>query len=120
VYVRHNKISENILFIFEYTEIVGMVQLLTILLLSNGPIKPKSEKDNTKIPVLPQTVISATILAIKLMNNICRLDLLMIQSVLNNSLLQDQIYHILNYIINYSIEYIESSDDIKELLHEVK
>jgi hypothetical protein len=32
--------------------------------------------------------------------------------------LLDQLYHILNYIINYSLEYLDSSDDIKELLHE--
>ena len=36
----------------------------------------------------------------------------------NNSLLQEQIYHIFNYVINYSLEYLESSDDVKELLHE--
>lgn len=28
-------------------------------------------------------------------------------------------YHMLNYIVNYSLEYSESSDDLKELLHEV-
>lgn len=95
------------------------MQLLTTLLLSNGPIKPKSEKDNTKTVVLPQTVVSASILGIKILNNIARLDLSMFQNVFNNSLQQDQIYHILNYIFNYSLEYIESADDIKELLHEV-
>jgi hypothetical protein len=40
--------------------------------------------------------------------------------VCNNSLVQDQMYHMLNYIVNYSLEYSESSDDLKELLHEVK
>jgi hypothetical protein len=43
----------------------------------------------------------------------------MFQFIFNNILLQEQIYHVFNYIINYSIEYLDTSDDIKELLHEV-
>jgi hypothetical protein len=73
------KISENILFVLEYTELIGIIQLLTTLLLSNGPVKPKTEKDNFKIPVLPQTVVSATILGIKILNNIARIDLILFQ-----------------------------------------
>lgn len=72
VYVKNSKISENILFVLEYTEIVGIVQLITTMLLSNGPVKEKSV-------VLPQTVVSATILGIKVLNNIARLDLSMFQ-----------------------------------------
>jgi hypothetical protein len=62
----------------EYTELVGIVQLLTTLLLSNGPVKPKNEKDGSKY-VLPLTVISASILGIKVLNNIARIDLYMFQ-----------------------------------------
>jgi hypothetical protein len=72
VYVKNTKISENILFVLEYTEMVGIVQLITTMLLSNGPVKEKSV-------VLPQTVVSATILGIKVLNNIARLDLSMFQ-----------------------------------------
>ena len=43
----------------------------------------------------------------------------MFQSVLDNNLIQDQLYHIICYIINYSLDYLDTSDDIKELLHEV-
>jgi hypothetical protein len=75
VYVKNTKIPENIFFVLEYTELVGIIQLMTTLLLSNGPIKPKSEKDNTKSAVLPQTVVSATNLGVKVLNNIARLDL---------------------------------------------
>jgi hypothetical protein len=91
---------------------------LITLLLSNGPIKPKSEKD-TKGVILPQTVVSASNLAVKVLNNIARLDLSMLQNVCSTSLLQEQLYHIFNYIINYSLEYSDTSDDLKELLHEV-
>jgi hypothetical protein len=62
----------------EYTELVGIVQLLTTLLLSNGPVKPKTDKDSSKF-VLPLTVISASILGIKVLNNIARIDLYMFQ-----------------------------------------
>ena len=103
----------------EHTDFFGAVQLLYTLLLSEGPIKPKSEKDTNKI-LLPSTVITASIFAIKILNNIARIDLYMFQSLFANNLLQDQIYHIICYIINYSLDYIDSSDDIKELLHEVK
>lgn len=106
------------MFVIEHTDFIGAVQLLYTLLLSEGPIKPKSEKDNNKV-VLPATVITASILAIKILNNIARIDLFMFQSVFESNLLQDQIYHIICYVINYSLDYIESSDEIKELLHEV-
>jgi hypothetical protein len=59
----------------EYTELVGITQLLTTLLLSNGPVKPKTDKDSS----LPLTVISASILGIKILNNIARIDLYMFQ-----------------------------------------
>ena len=47
VYVKHTKMNENILFMLEYSELIGLVHLLSVLLLSNGPIKPK-EKVATK------------------------------------------------------------------------
>jgi hypothetical protein len=73
--VKNSKISENILFVLEYTELVGILQLLATLLLSNGPVKPKTE--NSKSVILPQTVVSASILGVKILNNIARLDLSM-------------------------------------------
>jgi len=59
----------------EYTELVGILQLLATLLLSNGPVKPKT--DNSKSVILPQTVVSASILGVKILNNIARLDITM-------------------------------------------
>jgi hypothetical protein len=97
---------------------------LTTLLLYNGPIKPKSET-SAKM-VLPQTIISASLIAVKILNNCARLDLMMFQvyrllikGVFKNNYLQEQIYHIFNYIIVYSMDNLEGSDDVKELLHEV-
>ncbi len=107
------------MFVIEHTDFIGTVQLLYTLLLSEGPIKPKSEKESNKL-VLPSTVITASILAVKILNNIARIDLYMFQSVYESNLLQDQIYHIICYITNYSLDYLDTCDDIKELLHEVK
>lgn len=103
----------------EHTDFFGAVQLLYTLLLSEGPIKPKTEKENNKV-LLPSTVITASIFAVKILNNIARINLNLFQTFFENNLLQDQIYHIICYIINYSLFYLDSSDDIKELLHEVK
>ncbi len=61
----------------EFTELVGIVQLISTLLLSNGPIKPKNDKENKN--VLPHTVISATVIGTKILNNLARLDLSMFQ-----------------------------------------
>ena len=102
----------------EHTDFIGAVQLLYTLLLSEGGIKPKTENNTNKV-LLPSTVITASIFAVKILNNIARIDIFMFQSVIENNLLQDQIYHIISYIINYSLDYLDSSDDIKELLHEV-
>lgn len=76
--MKNSKISENILFVLEYTELIGIIQLLTTMLLSNGPVKPKTDKDSKGV-ILPQTVISATILGVKVLNNCARLDLSMFQ-----------------------------------------
>ena len=114
VYVKHTKMNENILFMLEYSELIGLVHLLSVLLLSNGPIKPKE-----KVQIQSQTVISASLLAVKILNNICRIDLNLVQGIISSQLNQEQMQHVITYIINYSLEYMESSDDIKELLHEL-
>ena len=77
VYIKSNKISENILFVLENSELVGCIHLLTTLLLYNGPIKPRSETSAKMI--LPQTIISASLIGVKILNNCARLDLSMFQ-----------------------------------------
>ena len=114
VYVKHTKMNENILFMLEYSELIGVVHLLSVLLLSNGPIKLKE-----KVAVQSQTVISASLLAVKILNNICRIDLNLVQNIMSSQLNQEQIQHVISYIISYSLEYLETSDGIKELLHEL-
>ena len=116
VYVKQTKISQNILYVFEYSEIFGLIQLLSILLLSNGPLRPN---EKVKIKQQQQIVISASLLAIKIINNICRIDLNLIQNLVAQNINQEQIQHVILYIICYSLEYLDTLDEIKELLHEV-
>ena len=116
VYVKQTKISQNILYVFEYSEIFGLIQLLSILLLSNGPLRPN---EKVKIKQQQQIVISASLLAIKIINNICRTDLTLIQNLVAQNINQEQIQHVILYIICYSLEYLDTLDEIKELLHEV-
>ena len=116
VYVKQTKISQNILYVFEYSEIFGLIQLLSILLLSNGPLRPN---EKVKIKQQQQIVISASLLAIKIINNICRIDLTLIQNLVAQNINQEQIQHVILYIICYSLEYLDTLDEIKELLHEV-
>ena len=117
VYIKNSKISENILFVLEHTELVGIIQLLTSLLLSNGNYKPKNE-NTTNTSTLPQTVLSASVIGIKIMNNIARIDLKLFQGILSSNYHQEQFYHICYYIISYSLDNLDTSEDIKELLHE--
>ena len=116
VYVKQTKINQNILYVFEYSEIFGLIQLLSILLLSNGPLRPN---EKVKIKQQQQIVISASLLAIKIINNICRIDLTLVQNIVAQSINQEQMQHVILYIICYSLEYLDTLDEIKELLHEV-
>ena len=99
VYVKQTKISQNILYVFEYSEIFGLIQLLSILLLSNGPLRPN---EKVKIKQQQQIVISASLLAIKIINNVCRIDLTLIQNIVAQTINQEQIQHVILYIICYS------------------
>ena len=116
VYIKQTKISQNILYVFEYSEIFGLTQLLSVLLLSNGPLRPN---EKIKVKLQPQTIIRASLLAIKIINNICRIDLSLVQNLMMQPINQEQIQHVILYIICYSLEYLDTSDEIKELLHEV-
>ena len=105
------KINENILYIIENTELLGQIQLLYSLLLSEGSYK--KEKG-----LLPISVASGVVLSAKIFNSFCRINLTLIQSILlNNVLLQESLFCVFNYIINYSLDYLDN-DETKEILHE--
>lgn len=85
-------------------------------MLSKGPYKQKIEKENS---FLPQSVIVATSLSIKILNSITRINLALVQNlIISNNLIQDSISCVIGYLISYCIDHIEDSDETKELLHE--
>jgi hypothetical protein len=86
------------------------------MLLSEGSYKLKLDKEKS---YLPQTVCSAAILSIKILNSFARLNLSFLQNIfLTNSLLQESMYCVFTYIIFYCSDHLENSDETKELLHE--
>jgi hypothetical protein len=43
----------------------------------------------------------------------------LVQNLMAQTINQEQIHHVILYIICYSLEYLDNSNEIKELLHEV-
>lgn len=69
----HFKISESITFMLKQSDLIGIINLLVSMLLSEGSYG--------KIPgkVLPQTVLTLTMVSLKFLNNVARLNLDLLQ-----------------------------------------
>lgn len=68
---------------------------------------------------MPQTFLSLAIVSIKVLNNTIRMDVQFVQELLVSSeMLQDQLFHLLNYLLVYTHENYDKNEDTKELLHE--
>ena len=89
--------------------------ITTLLLTCNETFKASAPSSASQL-VLPQTILSLTIFSIKVMNNVMRMDVGIVQHMMLP--LSDQIYHMLSFILSYTETNIDQSDDIKELLHE--
>ena len=50
------------------------------------------------------------------MNNILRMDCALVQQMLIDQ--NEQLYHLLNFILSYAETNIDINEDVKELLHE--
>ena len=78
VHEKSQKIAEHVLFVVQNTEMFGIIQMITTLLLTrNQPFKgssncAKSGEGHQKL--LPQTILSLTITSIKIINDIFRMD----------------------------------------------
>jgi len=65
--------------------------------------------------------MSLAIMSMKVLNNILRMDLKMIQQLMLKES-ADQIYHLLHFLLSYAetnIDKPEVCEDVKEILHEV-
>ena len=103
-----SQVSEHIVFVLRETDIVGVVPLVASLILSYK--YPKR---------LPQTLLSLTMIAVKMLNNCARIDLNLIQDLGKNGS-KDVIFHLFSYLLMYCTGYFDSNDDIKDLLNEVR
>lgn len=136
-YERNPKLGEHYLFVIENTELFGVVQMLATLLLTHSEafktslpanaidqdyfavIEQSAEQTPSAVQAMPQTLLSISIVSVKVLNNCMRVDLKFAQHLLaTNKLLSDQLYHLLNYLLVYSAEYYDKNEDSRELLHE--
>ena len=102
-----SKLSDPIIFVLRETDLIGVVPLTASLILSYK--YPKR---------LPQTLLSLTMIAIKMLNNCARIDIKLVQDLGSNGS-KDVIFHLFSYLLTYCTGYYDSNDDIKDLLNEV-
>lgn len=116
VYEKTYKIEEHVFFVIQTTELFGMIQMITTLLLtSNETFKASASHSNMTL-ILPQTILSLAIMSMKVLNNILRMDCEMVQLLMAEQ--NEQLYHLLNFLLTYAETNIDQSDDVKDLLHE--
>ena len=74
VYEKSYKIGEHVFFVLQITELFGVIQMITTLLLaSNETFKASAPQSNMTL-ILPQTVLSLAIMSMKVLSNILRMD----------------------------------------------
>ncbi|CDW90779.1 UNKNOWN [Stylonychia lemnae] len=122
VYEKSTKIGEHIIFVIQNTELFGIIPMITTILLSrNQPFKPSQNYQqivSTSNKILPQTILSLAITSVKILNNVLRMDYKAAQQMMSDFEIQEQLYHLFNYLLYYTIETIDQQEDSKELLHE--
>ena len=97
--------------------------MISTLLLTHGE-QFKSSTNTAEIgtntmKVMPQTFLSLAIVAVKVLNNCIRIDVKFIQGMmLENEIMQEHIFHLLNFLLVYTHEHYDKCEDTKELLHE--
>ena len=74
VYEKSYKIGEHVFFVLQNTQLFGIVQMITTLLLSSNETFKASAPQSNMTLILPQTVLSLAIMSIKVLNNILRMD----------------------------------------------
>ena len=116
VYEKSIKIGEHVFFVLQSTELLGITQMITTLLLTCNETFKASAPSSASSMVLPQTILSLTIFSIKVLNNLMRMDIGVVQHMMFD--LNEQLYHLLSFILSYTETNIDESDDVKELLHE--
>ena len=100
VYEKSNKIGEHVFFVLQSTELLGITQMITTLLLTCNETFKASAPSSASVMVLPQTILSLTIMSIKVLNNMMRMDVGIVQHMMLD--LNEQLYHLLSFILSYT------------------
>jgi hypothetical protein len=116
VYEKSQKIGEHVFFVVQNTELMGILSMITsLILVMNEPFKASNQEKKSLL--LPQTVLSLSIVSLKCLNNMIRMDVCLIQKLLIEQ--AEQLYHLLNFLLVYCETNLDDdNDDVKELLHE--
>jgi hypothetical protein len=80
--------------------------ITTILLTRNQPFKPSASTSQTQniVKVLPKTFLSLAIISIKTINNVFRIDYRFAQQLVGDFEIQEQLYHLFNFLLVYTVE----------------
>ena len=82
VYEKSIKIGEHVFFVLQSTELLGITQMITTLLLTCNETFKASAPSSASQLVLPQTVLSLTIMSMKVLNNMMRMDVGIVQHMM--------------------------------------
>ena len=66
---------------------------------------------------MPQTVLSLTMISVKFLNHVARLQISLLQNM--SSINLDYMFHIFNYLLTYCNENYDQCDEVKDLTNEV-
>ena len=116
--------GEHYLFVIQNTEIFGIINMISTLLLTHSEQfkasqNPMEGLNEQAIRSLPQTFLSLSIVCIKVLNNVIRMDINFIQQLISNTEgMTDQLYHLISYLLVYTNQNYDKNEDTKELLHE--
>lgn len=106
-------ISPSVYFVLLESDIAGCIQLLASLLLSKGQY-------HKGIKSVPKTLLSQSVLILKILNNCARGDLPTLQKVLGGSSFNaDQFYHIQAFLYDFCTATFKSDSDCLEVFQEL-
>ena len=108
VFEKSNKISPNMYFIIHKTKMFGVIPLIMDVLF---------EKAQHPKEMLPKYILNLTYISLKLINNMFRIDLKLWQEILSDTILQDQFYYVLNFIVKYC-HFFEDQEEVQDILYE--
>ncbi|CAD8184012.1 unnamed protein product [Paramecium pentaurelia] len=104
--------EEHLKFVLKETELFGLIQLISQMVVGE-------EICFTTNKLLPQTIISFFMVGIKTLNNIARLNIIVLQETMNKQSNKQEVHMIIQRLVTYCKCNLEQSQDLKDLLNEL-